>query len=143
LDYRIADKVSLSIGTFFHYDKEINDALGIPSAFLTSKTYLYEVPLQLNYHFKDYSKKFDPFLKTTVRYSYSYVSSTFQYQEDISKSHYNNSYVLWDIGAGLNFRINKNIFLGCQLSYGLALKYTYKNFKYIEPLISLGYTFIK
>jgi hypothetical protein len=142
-DYRMTDRFSFSTGVFFHYEKDKDHAIGIPSTYFIFKTYLYEVPIQSNYHFNDKTNKFDPFIKTAIRYTFYHLSSTMHVQEDIIKSHYNDSYVLWDFGAGLNFKIHENLFLRCQLSYGFGLIHEYKNFRYFEPLISLGYTFNK
>jgi hypothetical protein len=140
-DYRITDRFSLSCGAFFHYEKDKDYAIGIPSTYFVFNTYLYEVPIQLNYHLNDKTKKFAPFIKTAIRYTFYHLSSSMHRQEDIIKSHYNDSYILWDVGAGFTLKIKENFFVLSQISYGIGLKHEYKDFKYFEPLIGLGYRF--
>lgn len=62
-------------------------------------------------------------------------------RENISKYNYEDSYILWDFGAGINFKIKHNFFILCQVSYGIGLKHEYEDFKYFEPLIGLVYKF--
>ena len=141
IDYNFTDRFSLLIGTFLHFDKDKDEAIGIPDRYFILKTSLYEVPFQFNYNLKDKSKIFVPFIKTAIRYSFYHLSATFHDNEDITTTNYNDSYILWDFGAGINFKIKENFFLRGQASYGLGLKHVYKDFKYFEPLIGLGYTF--
>jgi hypothetical protein len=140
-DFRMADRLSLSIGAYFHFEKDKVEAFGIPDKYYISKTFLYEVPLQFNYHLNDKTKKFAPYIKTAIRYTFYHLSIAMHDNESITTNNYNDSYILWDFGAGFNLRIKENIFLQSQISYGIGLKHAYEEFKYFEPLIGLRYTF--
>lgn len=137
-DLKITNRISLSSGLLFHYETDENYS-GSPHIRYTYKTYLFEVPLQTNYHLYAQTRKFDPFLKSSFRYTHFSLVLKREQTADIIKNQYDDYYFLLDFGAGLNLKIQDNIIFRLQLSYGLGIKHEYKNFRYFEPMISFGY----
>jgi hypothetical protein len=145
-DFRPTDHFSVSLGISFHYQKDRTESLYFvgtptPPSYCILRTYLYEIPLQFNLHIFDRSKKLDPFIKTSIRYTFSHESGEIYYPGIQRNSYFNDNYVLWDFGAGLDINISETISIISQISYGIGLKHYFDDFKYFEPQAGLRYTF--
>ena len=145
---RFTDHLSASIGIGFHFQKDRSEALYFvhsqtPPSYVILRTYLYEIPVQLNYHFNDKAKRLDPFLKTSIRYSLNYENGEMYFSGFEKNFTLDDSYILWDSGAGINININEAFSIICQVSFGIGLKHYFDNFRYFEPLAGVKYTFKK
>jgi len=143
---RFADHFSASLGISFHFQKDRSEALYFVSSptlpsYVILRTYLYEIPFQLNYHFNDRERKLEPYIKTSFRYTLSHENGEMYFNGIEQDYNFNDSYILWDFGAGLDIKINEVLAIICQTSFGIGLKHYYDDFRYFEPLAGLRYSF--
>jgi hypothetical protein len=104
------------------------------------KTILIELPIQLNYHFRDTSKVFDPYIKIAVRNGFFY-----QHTENYSSNGFDNyegirHFNFLEAGLGSYLKISQRVSFKYETSIGFGINYLRTNYFYFEGLIGLRYT---
>ena len=143
VDYRFDRHFSLSFGINVNFEKEYYsnsdfDGMNYNITSYSEKIVLFEFPVQLNYHFRDTSKVFNPYLKLGLRNSL--------YHRDIFISPQNASYpstryfLLMDMGLGSYLKLSDRVSLIYEASVGFGLKYLRSDYVYLEGLFGLRYS---
>jgi outer membrane protein W len=143
IDYRLRRHLSLSFGINVNFEKEDysnSDYNGITYDFRTysEKTVLFEFPVQLNYHFRDTSKIFNPYIKLGLRNSFYHRDFVIS-PENLSYP-YTRYFLLMDLGLGSYLKVSNHLSLIYEASIGFGLKYLRSDYVYLEGLIGLRYT---
>jgi hypothetical protein len=143
IDYRLRRHLSLSFGINVNFEKEDysnSDYNGISYDFRTfsEKIVLFEFPVQLNYHFRDTSKFFNPYIKLGLRNSF-YHRDFVILPENLSYP-YTRYFLLMDLGLGSYLKVSNHLSLIYEASVGFGLKYLRSDYVYLEGLIGLRYT---
>ena len=144
VDHRFSKHFSFSTGvdinkisTNFNYQS--NDGVNSNEFHYSIKTVLIELPIQLNYHFRDTAKVFDPYIKIAFRMGFLY-----QRTEDYSYGYNNYEGIRYctfmDMGLGSYLKLSQRLSFKYEMSVGYALNYPRKNYYYFEGLIGLRYT---
>ena len=106
IEYRINDQFSISLGKSLHYEKikTIPLTFGAPPRLIYgySTTTISEIPIQLKYFYtKDKTKKFLPFFKTALIYSFNSIySETLFVSQDFITYSQDEYYIFWQLGYG-------------------------------------------
>jgi hypothetical protein len=103
------------------------------------KTVLMELPIQLNFHFRDTSKILDPYVKIAFRMGFFYQrTENYSYGfENYEGIRYQN---FLDMGLGSYLELSQRISFKYETSFGYGINYIRKNYFYFEGLIGLRYT---
>jgi len=144
-NYRFKDHFSLTFGLGFSFKKsdylDINfNGLSYESENIFEKVYLFEFPLQLNYHFRKSPKQIDPYFKIGLKnacYYYDYESYSSQVQFKTYSIKYS---ILLDVGIGSYLRISDRISFIYEASIGVGINYYVPGYIYFEGLAGLSYT---
>jgi hypothetical protein len=143
-DYRISDHLSVAGRLTFHHAKSLYEPIvyGLPLGYyIDLRNSLLEIPVQVNYHLLGGSHRLDPYFKAGIRYTYDHLTSVMTSFEGTETTYDNDSYFLADAGVGAYFRIKDNFSAIGEISYGIGINHFYSDFRYVETLIGLRYTF--
>jgi hypothetical protein len=149
LDLRAENKFyanfSYSFGVNFNRNKKnVNEVIfdsPFPGAKYKSVGYLIEFPLQINYHLIKNAKKLDPYIKMSLRNSILNLNTFGTIAgENISGKTYD-YLLLYDLGFGSHFQINKTISVIIESCIGYGVVYYRPKFGYYEGLLGMRYTF--
>lgn len=142
-DHRITKNLAISFGVDFNrffLDQEYQSFNGVYSEIRNSyqKTILIEFPMQLNYHFRDTSKVFDPYIKIAYRNAFYYHNIESSYGYD----HYEliRYFSFVEVGIGSYLKLSDNFSLIYESSLGYGLNYRSPHYFYIEGLVGIRYT---
>jgi hypothetical protein len=103
------------------------------------KTVLIELPIQLNYHFRDSSKIFDPYIKIAFRMGFFY-QRTENYSYGFDNYEGIKYFNFLDMGLGSYLKLSPKISFKYEMSVGYGVNYLRTNYYYFEGLIGLRYT---
>lgn len=146
-DYRFKDHFSIAFGLDYcqntESDKSLNFNGSTPTSYMLYRTSFTEFPIQLNYHFSDYMKNLDPYLKTSLRSIYYH----YYYRRESSQDYYtaksDNYFLFCDLGFGSYLKVRDKISLMFQASIGFGLKYHTPQYTYFEGLVGFRYSLTK
>jgi hypothetical protein len=142
-DHRITKNLAISFGVDFNkflLDMNYQSSIGVVPEITTNylKTILIEFPMQLNYHFRDTSKVFDPYLKIAYRnvFHYENIESIAGYY------HYEliRYFSFIEVGIGSYLKLSNNFSIIYESSLGFGLNYKSPHYFYIEGLVGIRYT---
>jgi hypothetical protein len=144
VDHRFSKHFSFSTGVDMNkissnFNYQSDNGVNTQNSHYSIKTVVIELPVQMNYHFRDTSKVFDPYLKIAFRMGFFY-----QRTEDYAYGF--NSYEgikfcnFLDIGLGSYLMLSKRISFKYEMSVGYGFNYPRTNYYYFEGLIGLRYT---
>jgi hypothetical protein len=144
VDHRFSKHFSFSTGvdinkisTNFNYQSYIGTNL--QDIHYSIKTVLIEIPIQLNYHFRDTSKVFDPYIKIAYRMGFFY-QRTETYSNGFNNYEGIKYYNFLETGLGSYLKLSQRISFKYEMSVGYGINYPRTNYYYFEGLIGLRYT---
>jgi hypothetical protein len=144
-EHRFSDKFSYSFGIDFNRNHNTISQIifDAPAEKSKSKSYLIEVPIQINYHIIRTPKHIDPYIKMSLSNSYLHYfkdgtigGNSFS----IKESEY---FLYYDLGFGSNFKINEAISIRFESSIAYGLIHDKNSFNYLEGLLGISYAIKK
>lgn len=143
-NYRFRDHFSLTFGLGFSFKKSdylniIFNGISYESENIFEKVYLFEFPLQINYHFLKSSKQIDPYLKIALKNSCYYYDNE-SYSPLVQFKTYSVKYsVLLEMGIGSYLKVTDRISFIYEASIGVGINYYVPDYSYFEGLVGLRY----
>jgi hypothetical protein len=133
----ITERVSFSLSTTY-YHRSLEAYYPNKNEIIT----LMKFPLQVNYHFKSATNKFDPYLKGSFMISYlkyTYSEGVWPGNPGIFKAV---DYSLFtEFGFGSSMRISKGLFLVLEAGIGYGIVYQLHDRTYIDCQAGIKYSF--
>ena len=143
-NYRFRDHFSLTFGLGFSFKESASlninfNGLSYESENIFEKVYLFEFPLQINYHFQKRPKQIDPYFKIGLKNSFYYYDYESYSTQDQFKTYSIKYAILLDMGIGSYLRISDRISFIYEASIGVGINYYVPDYTYFEGLVGLRY----